>query len=249
VHAAAVEDYLSTQSGPLTGIGGGIFGIPFHNHIPLLTTHFLTTRPIGFEKLPNRTQLSFSTNQALSTYPPDFPELEYLGLSPGSNPPDAPLANNYVGITVLLEPTFSKGSVILRSANPHDAPIVDINALSHSAEIDLLVGGMKRVRELAQSTGVLVKEVSPGERVSSDEELEEWVRGHAGNGVHGACTSMCVRFLHVYMCTNSTCLPHVFRKYGGLHRANCVCEQMLWARSPTQTRLLIREGEYMELKG
>jgi choline dehydrogenase len=170
VHAEAVEEYLTYQSGPLTGIGGGIF---------------------GFEKLPNRSQLSFSTRRALSSYPSDFPEFEYLGLSPGSNPLDAPLANNYVGVTVLLEPTFSKGSVTLRSDDPHVPPIVDINALSHPAEVDLLIGGMKRLRELAKNSGVLVREVSPGEGVKSDEELEEWIREHAGNGVHGACTSKC----------------------------------------------------------
>jgi choline dehydrogenase len=214
VHAAAVEDYLSTQSGPLTGIGGGIFGISFHINLPVPQPIFLTTHPTGFERLPNRAELSFSTQQALSAYPPDFPELEYLGLSPGSNPPDAPLANNYVGIAVLLEPTFSKGSVTLSSANPHDAPIVDINALSHSAEVDLLVGSMKRVRELAQNTGVLVREISPGEGLNSDEELEEWVRENAVNGVHGACTSTSVQFLRVYTCTISTRLSSCCSKTG-----------------------------------
>jgi choline dehydrogenase len=143
----------------------------------------------GWEKLPNRTQLSNSTLDALSTtFSSDFPELELLGLVPGANPDDKPLANNYMSVTVALQTTFSRGNVTLRSASAHDAPIINPNALSTRAEEELIVGAMKRVRELARATGVWVSEVQPGPTVVSDEELLEWIRGHAVNGYHGSST-------------------------------------------------------------
>jgi choline dehydrogenase len=171
LHAEATETYLSKQSGPLTGIGGSI---------------------VGWEKLPNRTQLSPASQKALSAFSPDFPELEYLGLSPGANPPDLPLANNYCSVTVALQSTLSRGTVTLRSANPHDAPILDINALSTQAEAELITGAMKRLRTLSIETGVHVREVQPGPDVITDAQLLEWVRNHAVNGYHASSTSKSV---------------------------------------------------------
>ncbi|KAF2795104.1 GMC oxidoreductase [Melanomma pulvis-pyrius CBS 109.77] len=168
LHTQAVETYLSEQSGPLTGVGGGI---------------------VGWEKLPNRTQLSPSSQKALSTFSSDFPELEYLGLSPGSNPPDQPLANNYCSVTVAVQTTISRGSVTLRSADPRQAPIVDVNAMSTLAEAELITGAMKRLRTLSKATGVHVREVQPGPAVVTDAQLLEWVRAHAVNGYHASSTN------------------------------------------------------------
>ncbi|KAF2814507.1 alcohol oxidase [Mytilinidion resinicola] len=167
VHAEAVEAYLSEQTGPLTGVGGGV---------------------LGWEKLPNRSSLSPETQDALATFADDFPELEYLGLSPGSNPPDKPAANNYMSVTVAVQTILSRGSVTLRSADPHERPIVDVNAMSTKAEEELAVGAIKRLRELARATGVWVSEVEPGPNVVTDAEILEWVRKKADNGYHASST-------------------------------------------------------------
>ncbi|KAF2501072.1 alcohol oxidase [Lophium mytilinum] len=167
LHAEAVEAYLSEQTGPLTGVGGGV---------------------IGWEKLPNRSSLSPETQEALATFSDDFPELEYLGLSPGSNPPDKPAANNYMSVTVAVQTILSRGSVTLRSADPHERPIVDVNAMSTKAEEELIVGAIKRLRELARATGVWVSEVEPGPDVVTDAQILEWVRKKADNGYHASST-------------------------------------------------------------
>ncbi|KAF2205972.1 alcohol oxidase [Delitschia confertaspora ATCC 74209] len=167
VHAEAVESFLKEQSGPLTGVGGSV---------------------VGWEKLPNRTQLSPDSQKALAQFSDDFPEMEYLGLSPGSNPPDQPLANNFCSITVAVQTTLSRGTVTLKSANAHDGPIVDVNAMSTKAEAELIVGAMKRLREFSENTGVKVREIQPGPDVVTDEELLTWVRNHAVNGYHASST-------------------------------------------------------------
>jgi choline dehydrogenase len=98
------------------------------------------------------------------------------------------MANNYMSVTVAVQSTLSRGNVTLRSASAHDAPIINPNAMSTRAEEELIVGAMKRLRALAHATGVWVREVQPGPAVVSDEELLEWVRGHAVNGYHASST-------------------------------------------------------------
>ncbi|KAB8229592.1 GMC family oxidoreductase [Aspergillus alliaceus] len=167
LHAAAVESYLNHQTGPLTGIGGGV---------------------VGWEKLPNRDTFTNATLATLASFPDDFPEVEYLTLSPGSNPADKPLANNYASVTTAIQSTNSRGYVKLRSADPHDAPIINVNALSHPADAELAVGAIKRLRQFAEESGVRVKEVQPGHDVVTDAEILEWVRNHAVNGYHASST-------------------------------------------------------------
>ncbi|KAE8373501.1 hypothetical protein BDV26DRAFT_285071 [Aspergillus bertholletiae] len=167
LHAAAVESYLEQQTGPLTGIGGGV---------------------VGWEKLPNRDTFSNSTLATLATFPDDFPEVEYLTLSPGSNPPNKPLANNYASVTTAIQSTNSRGYVKLRSADPHEAPIINVNALSHPADAELAVGAIKRLRQFAEATGVRVKEILPGRDIVTDAEILDWVRNNAVNGYHASST-------------------------------------------------------------
>lgn len=44
----------------------------------------------------------------------------------------------------------SRGSVTLRSANPADAPVVDVNVFSHPDDMKLLVKGMKKAIEVTK---------------------------------------------------------------------------------------------------
>lgn len=113
-----------------------------------------------------------------------------MALAPGSNPASDPLANHFASVTAAVQSTSSRGYVKLRSADPHDAPIININALSHPADADLAVGAIKRLRQIAEATGVRVKEVLPGPEVVSDAEILEWVRNYAVNGYHASSTCM-----------------------------------------------------------
>jgi choline oxidase len=88
----------------------------------------------------------------------------------------------------------SEGAVRLRSAKPTDLPRVDPRYLSDPAGEDLavLVEGIELVRTIAAAPALaawLGEEVAPGERISSREELERYVRATLATVHHPAGTA------------------------------------------------------------
>src|SRR3954467_11752599 len=73
----------------------------------------------------------------------------------------------------------SEGSVRLRSANPHDKPLIRLNWLSERSEGDAMIAALRRAFEIAESgpLGDIVQtNIDPGPGVRSDEQLEAWLR-------------------------------------------------------------------------
>jgi choline dehydrogenase-like flavoprotein len=73
----------------------------------------------------------------------------------------------------------SRGTVRLRSADPTWAPAIDAGYLTDERDLDALVCGVERAREIASSgplAAVLVGEWSPGGTVHSREGLRRAVR-------------------------------------------------------------------------
>jgi len=86
------------------------------------------------------------------------------------------------GITInpcILRPT-SRGTVRLRSADPHDRVVLNANSLSTKADVDTLVRGLKLSRRIIRApalSAVIEKELLPSEQDElSDNELENHVR-------------------------------------------------------------------------
>lgn len=85
----------------------------------------------------------------------------------------------------------STGEVRLASTDPADSPIIDPQYLTADGDIDPLVEGVKLVREIVQTSPLKEycgAEVHPGESVTSDEEIEEFVREHVTTVYHPAGT-------------------------------------------------------------
>jgi choline dehydrogenase len=86
----------------------------------------------------------------------------------------------------------SKGAVILRSANPNDAPLINPNYFTDPYDRRTTVAGLRVARDiLAQPAfdryrGV---ELAPGADVQSDEGLEAHIRAHGESNYHpvGTC--------------------------------------------------------------
>ncbi|UWM54640.1 GMC oxidoreductase [Salinirubellus salinus] len=73
----------------------------------------------------------------------------------------------------------SRGRIALASEDPFDAPRIDPNYLSEEKDLEVLVEGLKRAREIASQSALseyVGREVWPGEDAQSDEELAQHVR-------------------------------------------------------------------------
>jgi choline dehydrogenase len=85
----------------------------------------------------------------------------------------------------------SEGEVRLRSADPHDPPVIRLGWLSDPSEMEAMVEAVRLAREIAE-TGPLgeaaVLNVDPGPGVKTDDQLEAWVRAECQHEYHPSCT-------------------------------------------------------------
>ena len=87
----------------------------------------------------------------------------------------------------------SRGAVTLRSPNPADHPLTIFNTLQERQDLQDIIDGVRIVREqlLRQPAWekYKAKELNPGPDVTSDRELEAFIRAHMGTSYHpcGTC--------------------------------------------------------------
>ena len=101
----------------------------------------------------------------------------------------------FPGSAFTIAPSFvgprSEGSVRLRSADPHDKPLIHLNWLSDPAEMAAMVAACRYARELAGSGAlgdIVERNLDPGPGVASDEQLDAWIRAECQHTYHAACT-------------------------------------------------------------
>lgn len=178
LNAAAIAAYLSAATGPLTNPAIGVF---------------------GWEKVPspNRTAwLSPSTQEALATFPPDWPELEFLpvgtvlGLAGNLATLDPLDGHNYATIATALITIRSRGTVSISSPNMTDPPLINPNWLTDPADANLAVAAFKRQREVWSKLAAITigEEYFPGPNVQSDAEILASVRKSVTPVWHAAAT-------------------------------------------------------------
>ncbi len=104
--------------------------------------------------------------------------------------------HDYLTWTVLKSHTTNRAGVVtLRSADPHDPPLIDFHyfdAASGDARADLaaVVDGVRFARRLAKplhDCGMIVAEEEPGPSVETREQIERYIRDRAW-GHHASCT-------------------------------------------------------------
>ena len=114
-----------------------------------------------------------------------------FGLGGDENMSDVSIGQHAFSTHVNLMRPTSRGRLTLRSSHPRDYPRLLFNYLQTPDDVATLVTGLKLVREintqpaLASLSG---EELSPGPSIVSDNELEHWVRDHAGTSYHPSCT-------------------------------------------------------------
>lgn len=86
----------------------------------------------------------------------------------------------------------SRGTILARSADPFEAPVIRANALSTEEDVATYLAGLKLIRRIAAApplTDITVCEVVPGPEVASDDALLEDARKRSGTVYHpsGTC--------------------------------------------------------------
>jgi len=136
----------------------------------------------GKTTLPGSTVTAGLFTSSTSTSPPDLQF--YVGR--GLEQPD-----DMVTITVSLVRPESRGSIVLRSADPLAAPLIRANYLQADADTAALVYGARLTRQLGMSRaydGLRGEETEPGAMLTSDRDLERFVREKADTIYHLAGT-------------------------------------------------------------
>lgn len=98
--------------------------------------------------------------------------------------PFSPTGAAYI-LTTAMTQTYSKGSVRLASTNPDDQPIIQQHLLSENNDMDRMLEALNFARQLSKTeplSGILGKEIMPGESVNTTEALTEFlfakINGH-----------------------------------------------------------------------
>ncbi|KAG5643926.1 hypothetical protein DXG03_009334 [Asterophora parasitica] len=92
-----------------------------------------------------------------------------------------------VGVQAALQHPLSQGRLYINSSDPFEAPIIDPQYFSHSADLTIMREGIKLVRALKQTPPFnesLGEETLPGPDVVSDEDVERWLINMASTQYH-----------------------------------------------------------------
>jgi choline dehydrogenase len=90
----------------------------------------------------------------------------------------------------LLHPK-SRGTVRLRSADPHDSPVIRMEMFSDEQDLADLIAGCRKVREIARTSPMrehVTAEIEPGAEVESDAEWEHYLRENTWGAFHASGT-------------------------------------------------------------
>lgn len=105
---------------------------------------------------------------------------------------DAVPAVDGIKLHVTLLRPRARGSVMLRSADPAEPPLVDPNYLGDALDLQQLLGGIQVAREIASAAPLrqaLSGELLPGSEARTDAELAAYIRGTLRTDWHpvGSC--------------------------------------------------------------
>ncbi|KAL8988600.1 MAG: hypothetical protein Q9177_002355 [Variospora cf. flavescens] len=176
----AIKQFNNEQSGILSSPGGD-FG--------------------AYEKIPQDLRSNFSqqAQQDLAALPSDWPELEYFSL-PGyvgdfQSPTRDGITDGYQYATLMavnIAPQ-SRGTISISSPSTHDQPLINPNWLTHPTDIETVLAGFKRLRDIfgndAMSDITIGPEFYPGRNVTSDDQVLAYIKRAFNTMYHASSTN------------------------------------------------------------
>lgn len=151
---------------------------------------------LGWEKLPekNFAELSNATQQALSAFPADWPNFEFLlsSFPPVMKGVEIEDSAQYASVQVALITPLSRGSISITSNDTIDAPLVNPGWLSNSGDVEVAIQAVKRGRDFFGASAIqpvlIGEELLPGKKITTDADIEEFVRQYVATVWHASCT-------------------------------------------------------------
>ncbi|XGV98697.1 MAG: GMC family oxidoreductase [Leptolyngbya sp. BL-A-14] len=181
-------DYLQALGIPVVADLPGV-GQNLQDHI-LVSVVYEATQPVHPDITSNGVEAGlFLHSEGNLDIAPDlqffFGPIQFL--PPGY----APSEFGFTGAVSLTRPQ-NVGSVGLRSLDPNDPPMLQMNYLQYEADVEKLVAALKLMRELLHSNGFdpfRGRELAPGAEVQSDEAIEAYIRDSCSTEWHpvGTC--------------------------------------------------------------
>lgn len=152
------------------------------------------TEVLAMEKIPKHLRATWGsrTHRQLSSYPGDWPEVEYLTvpLHPGDTIAEAGV--NYASLAVVLVAPESRGTLTISSTDTNVAPVINPNYFHEPSDMNIVVAGFKRARQFfeteALQTIVIGEEHSPGKEVKTDAQIAHFIRENFHTIWHASCT-------------------------------------------------------------
>jgi choline dehydrogenase len=177
--ALGVSLYVNNASGPLSIFGPGIY---------------------GWEKLPQayRENLTQSALNALATFPPDWPEIEWLpvaaynGDNVNKQTADPRDGHNYATVNTALIAPLSRGTIELQGADMSTPPLINPNWLVDPTDAQVAVQSFKRQRqiwaELANLGVADPVEAFPGSNYTTDAQIRDIISQSMTTVYHASAT-------------------------------------------------------------
>ena len=191
----ADSEFVNNQSGILTNPGGDWLG----RYIELCIFRFRLKKyaKIGFEKVP-RQLLSNTDLATLSTFPADWPEIEYLSMTgylgyQQNYNRDAPKdGHQYTSVSTALVAPQSRGTISISSPDMADPPVINPNWLTHPTDQAVLIAGFKRLRQMFRAKTIQPvlagAEAFPGEDVQTDAQILDIIKRSMSTVFHASAT-------------------------------------------------------------
>jgi choline dehydrogenase len=168
-----------TVQADLPGVGENL-----HDH-PLTPVAYTALQPVrkAFIRKP---AVHFSSGLS------DQPDLQIIFVDSPLHPRGRPGAESGYSINLSLMTPASRGSLRLADADPGTAPLINPNYLSDERDLDRLVIGMRRAREIGETNSLVdwrKDEAVPGKTVDNDSDTRKYIRGslHSYNHLVGTC--------------------------------------------------------------
>ncbi|MCJ1431532.1 hypothetical protein MMC27_000885 [Xylographa pallens] len=178
--AQAAIDFNENAAGILTNSGGDFF---------------------AWERLPPKSRKTFSnsTLASLTTFPSDWPEVEYLSVAGFLGDNNNYAANgptdgfNYVSVVAAIVAPLSRGTVSISSADTTVAPVIDPRWLTDPTDQAVAIAAYKRLHEFYASKAMAPVLIGPeyfpgGSGNQSDAELLATIRSSFNTVWHASCT-------------------------------------------------------------